>query len=222
MDGFNAEHIFDRRTGYAYDDLIILPGYIDFPVSSINLKSKLTKNIELNIPIVSSPMDTVTEYKMAIAMALQGGIGIIHCNNTVSEQVEHIKKVKRFQNGFIQNPVILSSTDPIKEVYRIKKKYGFSGIPITSDGSIGSKLVGMISFRDVDFIKDKETPISDVMLTDLITIQEGGTLKDAYEILKESKRSRLPVVDKKYNLVSLICRKDLANSRDSVKNLAKS
>ena len=214
MDGFNAEHIFDRRTGYAYDDLIILPGYIDFPVSSINLKSKLTKNIELNIPIVSSPMDTVTEYKMAIAMALQGGIGIIHCNNTVSEQVEHIKKVKRFQNGFIQNPVILSSTDPIKEVYRIKKKYGFSGIPITSDGSIGSKLVGMISFRDVDFIKDKETPISDVMLTDLITIQEGGTLKDAYEILKESKRSRLPVVDKKYNLVSLICRKDLANSRD--------
>ena len=112
MDGFNAEHIFDRRTGYAYDDLIILPGYIDFPVSSINLKSKLTKNIELNIPIVSSPMDTVTEYKMAIAMALQGGIGIIHCNNNVYEQVEHIKKV------FSSHPIVIFQ----RKIFFIHKK----------------------------------------------------------------------------------------------------
>jgi IMP dehydrogenase len=214
MDGCVAKEIFNNKTGYAYDDIIILPGYIDFSVSNVDLKSNLTKNIQLSTPIVSSPMDTVTEHNMAIQLALQGGIGIIHCNNSVDEQVEHVRKVKRFQNGFITNPVLLSPEQPISEIYRIKKQHGFSGIPITQNGCMDSKLLGMVSFRDVDFVKNKATPIGDVMLTDLITIEEGSTLEDAYEILKESKRSRLPVVDKKFNLKSLICRKDLANRRE--------
>ena len=214
MDGYIAKEIFNDKIGFAYDDLIILPGYIDFSVSDIKLRSNLTKNIKLNTPIVSSPMDTVTEHNMAIQLALQGGIGIIHCNNSIDEQVEHVKKVKRFQNGFITNPVLLSPEQPISEIYRIKKQHGFSGIPITQNGRMDSKLLGMVSFRDVDFVKNKETSIGDVMLTDLITIEEGSSLEDAYEILKESKRSRLPVVDENFNLKSLICRKDLANRRE--------
>ena len=211
MNGYNANNIFDSKIGYTYDDLIIMPGYIDFGINDISLKSKLTKNIELNIPIVSSPMDTVTESSMAIALALQGGIGIIHCNNTVEEQVNEIKIVKNFQNGFIKTPVILSPNHKIIEVYKIKDKLGFTGIPITIDGKLGSKLVGMVSFRDVDYVDDKNTLIKDVMLKDLITVNEGTTLEDAYKILKESKRSRLPVVDTDFNLKSLICRKDLRN-----------
>ena len=121
MDGYIAKEIFNDKIGFAYDDLIILPGYIDFSVSDIKLRSNLTKNIILNTPIVSSPMDTVTEHNMAIQLALQGGIGIIHCNNSIDEQVEHVKKVKRFQNGFITNPVLLSPEQPISEIYRIKK-----------------------------------------------------------------------------------------------------
>jgi len=214
IDGNCAQDVFNNKIGFAYDDVIILPGYIDFSVSDVNIKSKLTKNILLNTPIVSSPMDTVTEHKMAIQLALQGGIGIIHCNNTIEEQVEHIKKVKRFQNGFITNPVLLSPEQPISEVYRIKKQYGFSGIPITKNGCMNSKLLGMVSFRDVDFVKDKTTSIENVMLTDFITIEEDSSLEDAYQCLKESKRSRLPVIDKNFNLKSLICRKDLANRRE--------
>jgi IMP dehydrogenase len=214
MDGFTAKQLFQSRTGYAYDDIIVLPGFINFPVSEVNLNSHLTKNIKLQTPIVSSPMDTVTEHKMAIELALQGGIGIIHCNNTIEEQVEQVRKVKTFQNGFITSPILLGPRDPISEIYRIKQDFGFSGIPITENGKMNSRLRGMVSFRDVDFITDKTTPIQDVMLTDLITIQEGKTLEDAYQILKESKRSRLPVVDSKGNLKSLICRKDLANRRE--------
>ena len=211
MDGFPADKLFEGKTGYAYDDIIILPGFINFPVSEVNLTSHLTRNIKLNTPIVSSPMDTVTEHKMAIELALQGGIGIIHCNNTIEEQVEQVKKVKTFQNGFITSPVLLGPEDPISEIYRIKKEFGFSGIPITQNGKMNSRLLCMVSFRDVDFITDKNTPIKNVMLTDLITIEEGKTLEDAYRILKKSKRSRLPVVDRDGNLMSLICRKDLAN-----------
>lgn len=214
MDGYSASQLFTTKTGYAYDDIIILPGFIDFSVSSIDLKSKLTRNITLNTPIVSSPMDTVTEHKMAIELALQGGIGIIHCNNSIEEQVEQVMKVKTFQNGFITSPILLGPNDPISEIYRIKKEYGFSGIPITENGEMNAKLLGMVSFRDIDFVADKSTPIKDVMLTDLITINSDKTLEDAYQILKKSKRSRLPVVDSNGNLKSLICRKDLANKRE--------
>jgi len=208
------KNIFDKQVSYAYDDIIILPGFIDFGVKEVALASRLTRNITLNIPIVSSPMDTVTESKMAIGLALQGGIGIIHCNNTIEEQVQEVRRVKKYQNGFIQNPIILSPTDPIAEVYKIKKLHGFTGIPITTDGKINSKLVGMVSFRDVDFVEDKTTSIGEVMLKDLITIKEGTSLEAAYQVLKESKRSRLPIIDSKFHLKSLICRKDMRNRRE--------
>ena len=116
IDGCDANELFSTNIGYTYDDFIILPGYIDFTIDDINFETQLTKNIKLNIPFVSSPMDTVTESHMAISMALQGGIGIIHCNNSIDEQVKEIIKVKRFNNGFILNPVIFGPNNTIRDI----------------------------------------------------------------------------------------------------------
>ena len=214
MDGNSAHSIFKNKYGYTYDDLIILPNYIDFPNSDISLKTNLTKNISLSIPIVSSPMDTVTEAKMAINLALEGGIGIIHCNNTIEEQLKEVKTVKKFNNGFILNPVVVSKDDTIEDIDTIREECGFSGFPITENGKIGSKLVGFVSNRDIDFIKDKNEIIENVMTTDLTTAKEGCSLGEAYEILKKNKVSRLPIVNNNGDLVSLISRKDLRINKD--------
>jgi hypothetical protein len=124
-----------------YDDIILLPGHIDFNVDEVVLRTHLTKNIRLTLPFVSSPMDTVTEAQMAIAMALQGGIGIIHYNCTIREQAQQVDRVKRWKNGFITDPKTLSPQHTLKDVEDIKKRYGFSGVPITESGKMGSKLV---------------------------------------------------------------------------------
>ena len=134
---------------------------------------------------------------MAIAMALQGGIGIIHYNNKVEEQAAEVRAVKRFKNGFITDPLVLSPTHTIADVDEIKEKYGFSGIPITSDGKMGSRLVGFVSNRDVDFLADRTTPLADVMTTDLVVAQEPCTLTEANLNLRESKRGKLPIVNDK-------------------------
>ncbi len=212
MDGIDANTLFNNITGYTYNDLILLPGYIDFCVDDILLKTKLTKNISLNSPIISSPMDTVTEHKMAINMALQGGIGIIHCNNTIEEQVEQVKKVKRYNNGFINNPIVLSKNNTVLDAKDAHEKYGFSGYPITENGRINSRLVGLITNRDIDWITDMNTKLVDVMTTKLITARRGCSLKEAYDILIKKKISRLPIVNENYELVSLISRKDLINN----------
>ena len=150
MDGHTLEEIFSSNLGYTYNDLILMPGFINFSLDQVNTKTKLTKNISLNIPFVSSPMDTVTESQMAIAMALQGGIGIIHRNNTIEEQVAMVKTVKRYKNGFILNPFVLSPDHTIQDVLQIRAKYGFSGVPITHNGTMGGQLVGMITNRDIE------------------------------------------------------------------------
>ncbi len=133
LDGLSATELFDTRYGYAYDDIIILPGYIDFSIEDINLESKLTRNISIKIPIVSSPMDTVTESDMAIQLALQGGIGIIHCNNTIEKQVNEVKRVKRYNNGFINEPIVVSPTDTVDNILELIEKYQYSGYPVTED-----------------------------------------------------------------------------------------
>ena len=214
MDGCSANTIFKSKHGYTYDDLILLPRYIDFPNSDITLKTQLTKNIRLNIPIVSSPMDTVTESKMAINLALEGGIGIIHCNNTVDEQLKEVLTVKKFNNGFILNPVVAAKNNTISEIEQIREDCGFSGFPVTETGKIDSKLVGFISDRDIDFIKNKEDIIENVMTTELVTAKEGCSLSEAYDILKKNKVSRLPIINDNGDLVSLISRKDLRINKD--------
>ncbi len=205
--------IFNKNTSYTYDDLILLPGYIDFPVDYVNLETDLTRHIKLKLPFISSPMDTVTESEMAIQMALQGGIGMIHNNNKIEDQVEMISRVKRYRNGFINHPFVLSPHHLIQDIDQIKEKYGFSGIPITEDGKLGSKLVGIVTSRDVDFIENRDIPLSDVMTTDLVVAQEGTSQYEAEQILKESKKGKLPMVEQEFNLISLMAGYDLTKNR---------
>src|SRR6056297_557022 len=213
-DGFSAQELFDTVHGIAYNDFIILPGFIDFNPEDVDLESRLSRNIMLKRPIVSSPMDTVTESKMAITLALLGGIGIIHYNNTMEEQVEEVRKVKRFENGFIMDPVVLSPDHTIHDIDNIKEQYGFSGIPITENGSLYSPLIGIVTNRDVDFEPDRGKSVRDVMTTDLLTAHEGVTLSEANDILKKSKKGKLPIVNDEGMLVALMSRNDLLTNRE--------
>ncbi|HBD96267.1 MAG: IMP dehydrogenase [Spirochaetes bacterium GWF1_31_7] len=213
-DGFEAKDIFNQMTGYTYNDIILMPRYLDFSADEVDLKTKLTRNITLNLPFVSSPMDTVTEDNMAIHMALLGGIGILHYNNTIEEQVEMVRKVKRYENGFINDPVVLSPEDTIESIYKIKTTLGFSGIPVTEDGTLNTKVIGIVTNRDIDFEKDTSKKLKDVMTTNLVTAQEGITLSEANSILRKTKVGKLPIIDNQGRLKSLLSRTDLKKNRD--------
>jgi len=182
-------------------------------VDEVELESALTTNIRLKVPFVSSPMDTVTESKMAIAMALLGGMGIIHYNQSIVEQCYHVDRVKRFKNGFITDPKVLSPDHTIADVDAIKRQFGFSGVPITEDGKMGGKLVGIVTNRDVDFIVDRNRKLSTVMTTTLITVSDKLSLDECNERLKDSKKAKLPVVTERGELVALMSRSDLLKNR---------
>jgi len=171
--GYSAQEIFasgKSKFAYTYDDVIILPGAIDTPsLSNTSLETNITRGLRVKVPLLSSPMDTVTEHKMAIAMALQGAIGVIHYNMTEEEQANEIRLVKKFKNGFITDPACLSPQHTIADVDRLKDQFGYSGIPITENGKFGSKLLGIVTGRDVDYIEDRTLPLSEVMTTNLIT-----------------------------------------------------
>lgn len=190
-----------------------MPGFVDFHAQDVNLTTRLTRDISLNLPFVSSPMDTVTESRMSIALALLGGLGFLHYNNTIEEQCNQLREVKRFKNGFITDPIVLSPTHTITDIENIKKKYGFSGIPITKNGKHDSPLVGIVTNRDIDLETDKSIELGKVMTTDLIRAEEGMGLEEANAILKKSKKGKLPIVDKKNHLIALICRSDLQKMR---------
>ena len=147
---------------------------------------------------------------MAIKMALLGGIGIIHCNNSIEEQVREVKKVKRFNNGFILNPIVFSPENTIQDI--LNQNLNFSGIPITENGRLGSKLVGLVSNRDIDYIENTQTKLGEIMTRDLVVGLEGISLDDASQKLLDSKKSRLPIVNEIGELVSLVCRKDIRNN----------
>lgn len=193
-----------------------MPGHIHMGLDEIDISSKLTKGITLATPFVSSPMDTVTESKMAIMMALQGGIGIIHSNFTIEEQCVEVRKVKKFKNGFITDPVCLGPEDTVEDIFRIKASLGFSSFPITDTGKMGGKLVGIISNRDTSFIEDPTVKIKEFMTprASLTAAPDGISLSDANEILKSSKKGKLPVVGENDELVALIARTDLQKNRD--------
>ncbi len=213
-DGYSARELFDSVFGLAYNDFIILPGYIDFLPDNVTLETCLTRNITLQKPLISSPMDTVTEAKMAISLALLGGIGIIHYNNTITEQVEEVRKVKRYENGFIMDPMVLSPSHTISDIDRIKEQYNFSGIPITENGKLHSKLVGIVTNRDIDFEKDRSRKLSEVMTTEVLTALQGISLSDANKILRASKKGKLPLVDEQGHLVALMSRNDLLTNKE--------
>eukprot|EP00312_Isochrysidales_sp_CCMP1244_P006307 CAMPEP_0196689596 /NCGR_PEP_ID=MMETSP1090-20130531/18540_1 /TAXON_ID=37098 /ORGANISM="Isochrysis sp, Strain CCMP1244" /LENGTH=509 /DNA_ID=CAMNT_0042028609 /DNA_START=51 /DNA_END=1580 /DNA_ORIENTATION=+ len=214
LDGMSGDELFSGRDGYTYSDYIILPGHITFDAQDVTLDTYVTRKVKLHLPFVSSPMDTVTESQMAIHMALYGGLGIIHCNNTMEEQCAEVRKVKRFENGFILDPFCLPPTATLAEVDAIKHKHGFSGVPITDSGKLGGKLLGFVATRDHDFVKDRSTVVEEVMTQQLVTAPEGCSLEQANKILTDSKKGKLPVVNKSGELVALISRRDLRKNRD--------
>jgi IMP dehydrogenase len=214
-DTWTAEQVFHPRAlGYSYDDVILMPGYIDFPVEEVCLKTRLSRRIHLNLPLVSSPMDTITESKMAINMALLGGIGLIHHVQTPQQQAKEVLKVKRFENGFINDPCVLAPDDSISRIDDLRKSMGFSTVPVTETGLLGSKLLGIVSSADIAFVEDRETKVSSVMTTDLITGQMPITLNEANDVIRKMKLTHLPIVNHKRELVSLVCRNDLVKHRE--------
>ena len=213
-DGESAEELFGRGEGLTYNDFILLPGHIDFGPEEVDLSTRVSRRISLKTPLVSSPMDTVTESQLAISLALMGGIGIIHYNNDAATQVGHVRRVKRFENGFITEPRVLGPADRLTDIDRIRTREGFSGIPITADGAVNGKLLGIVTNRDIDFEPDRSRPLSEVMVTDLITAPEGVSLAEANKILRDSKKGKLPIVDDEGRLVSLVSRTDLKKNRD--------
>ncbi|MFC1805628.1 IMP dehydrogenase [Planctomycetota bacterium] len=214
LDGSDAESLFEKYGGLTYDDINLLPGHISFGLDEVDLATQLTPRIRLSLPIISSPMDTVTESGMAIGIALLGGLGIIHYNNTIEEQARHVWRVKRFENGFITEPVVLGPDHTIADIDRVKDEMGFAGIPITEDGTLGSRLVGIVTNRDIDFEPDRSKKLREVMTTDVVTAPQGVTLQEANRILRESKKGKLPIVDPKGRLVSLVSRTDLLTNAE--------
>ena len=192
--------------GVTFDDVLLIPSYSQVIPSQIDLTTKLTNKITLNIPMMSASMDTVTEHRMAIAMARQGGIGIIHKNMSIEEQAAQVDMVKRSENGVISDPFYLSPDHTLGDANDLMHRYRISGVPIT----VGKKLVGIITNRDLKFETDYSKKISECMTSeDLITAKVGVTLDEAKEILGKSRKEKLPIVDDEGNLKGLITIKDI-------------
>lgn len=192
--------------GITFDDVLLVPGYSQVIPNQVDLSTYLTKTIKLNIPMMSAGMDTVTEHRMAIAMARQGGIGIIHKNMTIEQQAEEVDKVKRSENGVITDPFSLTPEHTLKDADSLMAKFRISGVPITE----GKKLVGIITNRDLKFEQDFTKKIKECMTSEgLITAKEGITLEEAKAVLAKARKEKLPIVDDDFNLKGLITIKDI-------------
>lgn len=201
----NAAEKFAKE-GLTFDDVLLIPAKSDILPSDINVQTRLTRTLKLNVPILSAAMDTVTEAKMAIAISREGGVGIIHKNMSIAQQKDEVDKVKRSENGVIVNPFFLSPDHYVTDANELMGKYRISGVPICENG----KLVGIITNRDMRFIKDYNIPIREVMTQEnLVTAPVGTNLEQAQQILREHKIEKLPIVDEEGNLKGLITIKDI-------------
>jgi IMP dehydrogenase len=195
------------QEGLTYDDVLLVPAYSEVLPRDVKLKSKLTRNIEVNTPIISAAMDTVTEAKLAIAIAQQGGIGVVHKNMSIAEQALEVRKVKRSESGMILDPVTLQEDALVKDALFIMKENGIGGIPVINSEK---ELKGIVTNRDLRFEKNLQRPIIEVMTSkNIVTTSDGTDLSKAEEILQENKIEKLPVVDASYKLIGLITYRDI-------------
>lgn len=202
----------DIRIGLTFDDVLLVPQKSNVLPSEVSLKTHLTKNIELNIPIVSAAMDTVTESELAIALAREGGLGFIHKNMSIEEQAREVDLVKRNEAGMIINPVTMTEDKTTKDAFEIMSMYHVSGLPIVDEKGV---LVGILTARDLKYLTPDDTKISKVMTYEhLITAPEGTTLEEARQILWNHRIEKLPIVDDKNHLVGLITTKDIDNAKN--------
>lgn len=202
----------DIRIGLTFDDVLLVPQKSNVLPSEVSLKTHLTKNIELNIPIVSAAMDTVTESELAIALAREGGLGFIHKNMSIEEQAREVDLVKRNEAGMIINPVTMTEDKTTKDAFEIMSMYHVSGLPIVDEKGV---LVGILTARDLKYLTPDDTKISKVMTQEhLITAPEGTTLEEARQILWNHRIEKLPIVDDKNHLVGLITTKDIDNAKN--------
>lgn len=193
--------------GLTYDDVLLVPAFSEVLPREVSLQTQFTKNIKLNVPIVSAAMDTVTESEMAIAIAREGGIGVLHKNMSVEAQALEVRKVKRAESGMIIDPVTLPQTAKVKDANNAMKEHSIGGIPIIDENN---KLVGIVTNRDLRFEKNPERPITDMMTSEnLVTVSEGTSLKQAESILQKHRIEKLPVVDQEDNLCGLITFRDI-------------
>lgn len=193
--------------GLTYDDVLLVPAYSEVLPREVSTATQFTKNIQLNSPIVSAAMDTVTEHKLAIALAQDGGIGVLHKNMTIEQQAEQVKKVKRSESGMIKDPVTMLESATIADALALMKEFKIGGIPVVDKNK---KLVGIITNRDLRFEKNMKRPVREVMTTkDIITAKQGTDLTKAEQILQHHKIEKLPVIDKDHKLVGLITFKDI-------------
>ena len=194
------------REGLTFDDVLLVPHRSEVLPKNVDLSTQLTDKIKLNIPLMSAAMDTVTDARMAIAMAREGGLGIIHKNMSIAEQAAQVDKVKRSEHGVITDPFFLSPEHLIQDAENLMARYRISGVPITRNG----KLVGILTNRDLRFEQDYTRPIGEVMTTkNLVTAPVGTTLEEAKKILAAHRIEKLPIVDEDYNLRGLITIKDI-------------
>src|ERR671931_954331 len=197
-------------TALTFDDVLLVPRHSDVVPTQVDVTTRLTRRIRLSVPLVSAAMDTVTESRLAIAMAQQGGLGVIHKNLSIEEQASEVDRVKRSESGMIVNPITLSPSHRIFEALELMKKYRISGVPITEDGSKEGRLCGILTNRDLRFETNVNRPIGDVMTrAPLYTVPVGTTLDAAREILHQRKVEKLLVVDQDYRLKGLITVKDI-------------
>ena len=199
------------KQALTFDDVLLVPQKSSILPKEVNLKTKLTQKIEMNIPLLSAAMDTVTESGMAVALAREGGIGIIHKNLSIEEQASMVDRVKRYESGMIVNPVTLSSNKTIKDAKEVMGLYKISGLPVVEN----EKLIGIITNRDIRFETDESLPVKDRMTTEkLVTVPQGTTLDQAKKVLQEHRIEKLLVVDEEGNLAGLITVKDIQKKED--------
>ena len=200
----------DIKQGLTFDDILLIPQESEILPSNVDLTTRLTNKIKLNIPIISAAMDSVTESAMAIAMAREGGIGIIHKNLSIEEQAAEVEIVKKSQSGMIAKPICLNPEQSLSEVYEIMKKYSISGLPVT----VGNKLVGILTNRDLRFEENLSLKVKDIMTKNVVTAKIGTTLDGAKELLHKNRIEKLPIVDDNFNLVGLITIKDIQKATE--------